>query len=231
MKAIVKAGLIISMIFLGAAAFGQTKEVVTEKGNDGRRTAHTYFDVVLNLVSTNLHYGNANTSVKEYKKPVLGAQAGVSFQAGITPNFSLVPELYFIMKGGKLKEGNPETGVERTLRFYTAELPVLARFHLGKLYINAGPSIAYNFGGTSKVENSSKALSFTNSSEGFKRFDAGVQMGGGFEFPLKQKRVALDFRYNYGLTNISYGKEMYNRSFIVSIHFSRAWKTNPLGRR
>jgi Outer membrane protein beta-barrel domain len=212
MKAIVKAGLIISMIFPGAA-FGQTNETVNEKLNDGRRTAHTYFDVVLNLVSTNLNYGDANNSLKDYKKSVLGAQAGVSFQAGITSHFSLVPELYFMMKGGKLKEGNLQTGVERTLRFYTAELPVLARLHLGKLYINAGPSIAYNFGGTSKVENSSKALSFTNSTEG-----------------LKQKRVAVDLRYNYGLTNISYGKEMYNRSFIVSIHFSRAWKTNPIGR-
>ena len=230
MKAIVKAGLIISMIF-PAAVFGQTTATELEKVNDGRRTAHTYFDVVLNLVSTNLNYGDANSALKDYKKSVLGAQAGVSFQAGITSHFSLVPELYFMMKGGKLKEGNPETGAERTLRFYTAELPVLARFHLGKLYVNAGPSIAYNFGGTNKVENSSKALSFTNSSEGFKRFEAGVQMGGGFEFPLKQKRVAFDFRYNYGLSNISYGKEMYNRSFIVSIHFSRAWKTNPIGIR
>jgi Outer membrane protein beta-barrel domain len=229
MKAIVKASLIISMIFSGAA-FGQTNETVNEKLNDGRRTARTYFDVVLNLVSTNLNYGVANSALKDYKKSVLGAQAGVSFQAGISSHFSLVPELYFMMKGGKLKEGNPQTGVERTLRFYTAELPVLARLHLGKLYINAGPSIAYNFSGTSKVENSSKALSFTNSTEGFKRFDAGVQMGGGFEFPLKQKRVAVDLRYNYGVTNISYGKEMHNRSFIISIHFSRAWKTNPIGR-
>lgn len=229
MKAIVKAGLIISMIF-PCAAIGQTTATMPEKGNDGRRTAHTYFDVVLNLVSTNLHYGDANSAMKDYKKSVLGAQAGVSFQAGITPNFSLVPELYFMMKGGKLKEGNPQTGVERTLRFYTAELPVLARIHLGKLYVNAGPSIAYNFGGTNTMEHSSKALSFQNTSEGYRRFEAGIQAGGGFEFPFKQKRVAIDLRYNYGLTNISYGKEMYNRSFIVSIHFSRAWKSNPLGR-
>ena len=91
--------------------------------------------------------------------------------------------------------------------------------------------MAYNFGGTSTLNSSSKALSFTRSSEGFRRWEAGVQAGGGFEFPLKQKRVALDLRYNYGLTNISYGKEMYNRSFIVSIHFSRAWKKNPLAIR
>ena len=53
-------------------------------------------------------------------------------------------------------------------------------------------------------------------------------MGGGVEFPFKQKRIALDIRYNYGLTNISYGNEICNRGVMVSVHFSKAWKTNPL---
>ena len=80
------------------------------------------------------------------------------------------------------------------------------------------------------MNDESAKLSFKNSGEGFKRLDAGIQMGGGFEFPLKQKRVALDIRYVYGLTNIAYGKEMHNRALMISVHFSKAWKTNPLGR-
>src|SRR5439155_24675052 len=102
----------------------------------------------INAVSTNLNYGSSNSALTDYKKPVLGAQIGMSFQAGITPKFSIVPELYFMMKGGKLKANNPVTNNETTLRLYTLELPVLARFHFGKLYMNAGPSIAYNLGGT-----------------------------------------------------------------------------------
>ncbi|MDB5211036.1 MAG: PorT family protein [Sediminibacterium sp.] len=190
----------------------------------------SYLDVLLNGVNTNFNYGNANSSLKNYKKSVFGAQAGVSFQAGITPNFSLVPELYFMMKGGKLLANNPVTNNETTVRLYTAELPVLARFHLGRAYLNAGPAIAYDFGGNNKLANSSKAISFQNGTAGFKRFDASVQVGGGYEFPFKQKRVALDIRYCYGVTNISYDREIYNRSLIVSIHFSRAWKTNPLAK-
>jgi hypothetical protein len=221
MKKRLQTGIILSMVFLCANAFGQTKESASAK---------TYMDIVLNVVSTNLNYGGSNKDLRDYKKAVLGAQAGVSFQAGITSKFSLVPELYFMMKGGKLRSDNPQTSMETTLRLYTLELPVLARYHVGKFYMNAGPSIAYNLGGTNKIDNTSKAVSFNNSGEGIKRFDAGVQVGGGFEFPLKQKRVSLDLRYNYGLTNISYGKEMYNRSFIVSVHFSRAWKTNPLAK-
>lgn len=204
--------MLLALLFVSAASFSQT----------------TYLDPVINLVGTNFNYGNANSSLKDYKKSVLGVQVGATFQAGITKHFSIVPEFYFMSKGGKLKDNNPLNSKETTTHLYSFELPVLARFHMGAVYLNAGPSIAYNLGGTNKIENSSKDIAFDNISDGFKHWDAGIQAGAGFEFPFKQKRVAIDLRYNYGLTNISYGQEAYNRSFIVSIHFSRAWKKNPL---
>ena len=230
MKKKVQTGFIIGMIFLHANSFCQSVVLTPEKKKEEKEMPKTYFDVVLNLVSTNLNYGNSNNTLKDYKKSVLGAQVGVSFQAGITSKFSVVTDFYFMMKGGKLNVNNPLTINETTLRFYTLELPVLARFHFNNFYLNAGPSIAYNIGGTNKDENSTKDISFKNTTGGFKRFDAGIQAGGGYEFPFKQKRVSIDLRYNYGLTNISYDKEMYNRSFIVSVHFSKAWKINPLAK-
>jgi hypothetical protein len=190
----------------------------------------TYIDPVINLVGTNFNYGSANSSLKDYKKSVLGVQVGATFQAGITKHFSLVSEFYFMSKGGKLKDNNPLNTKETTTHLYSLELPVLARFHIGPVYLNAGPSIAYNLAGTNKIDKSSKDIAFNSTSGGFKRWDAGLQGGGGFEFPFKQKRVAIDLRYNYGLTNVSYGQEAYNRSFILSIHFSKAWKTNPLAK-
>ena len=66
---------------------------------------------------------------------------GHPFRQVLRPHFSLVSELYFIRKGGKLKANNPLTTNESTLRLNTIELPVLARFHIGKFYMNAGPSI------------------------------------------------------------------------------------------
>jgi hypothetical protein len=184
---------------------------------------------MVNVASTNINYGNENSSLSDYKKSNNGLQAGVSFQAGITPAFSLVTEFYFMRKGGKLKTNNPLTISESTLHLNTLELPVLARFHFGKFYVNAGPSIAYTLSGDWKIDGKSTNLSFNNSTEGYKRFDAGIQMGGGVEFPFKQRRIALDIRYNYGLTNISCNKEMYNRAVMVSVHFSKPWKRNPLG--
>jgi hypothetical protein len=231
MKKKLQTGLILSMIFLSANTFGQTEVPGSKKSNDVKKTAKTYLDLMVNVVSTNINYGKANSSMTDYKKTSNGIQAGASFQAGITPGFSIVSELYFMRKGGKLKANNPLTTSESSLRLNTIELPLLARFHFGKFYVNAGPSIAYTISGDKKIEDVSTKLSFTNSSEGFKRFDAGVQMGGGVEFPFKQRRIALDMRYNYGLTNVSYNKEMYNRAVMISVHFSKPWKTNPLGRR
>jgi len=230
MKQKVQTGLILGIIFLSATTFGQTKRPESEKMNDGKKTAKTYFDLMVNMQSANLNYGGSNSALSDYKKPVKGIQAGASFQAGVTRAFSLVSELYFIRKGGELKANNPLTTSKSILRLNTLELPVLARLHVGKFYMNAGPSIGYNLSGNREINEKSSKLSFKNSDDGFKRLDAGIQMGGGFEFPLKQKRVALDIRYVHGLTNIAYGQEMHNRALMISVHFSKAWKTNPLGR-
>jgi Outer membrane protein beta-barrel domain len=110
-------------------------------------------------------------------------------------------------------------------------MPVLARFHFGKFHVNAGPSIAYNFYGTREIEGNSKDLSFESSIDGYKHWEAGAQVGAGYTFHTKRKAIRLDARYNYGLTNIANIGEMYNRSLIISLHFSKPWKKNPLARR
>lgn len=223
-------GLIVAMILLYANSFGQTKESGSEKIRVGEKSTETYFDLMITTASTNLNYGSSNSSFSDYKESVKGIHAGVSFQAGITSKFSLVSELYYIRKGGKLTANNPLSTQKSILRLNSFELPVLARFHFGKFYMNAGPSIAYNFSGTRKIEDVSTDISFKNSAGAFNRLDAGIQIGGGYMFPIKQKRLALDIRYCYGLTNISYDKEMFNRGLIISVHFSSPWKKNPLGK-
>lgn len=228
MKQKFQLALISGMIFLSSTTSGQT---VKPTSDATKKLAHTYLDIKVNVVSTSLYYGESNSSLDEYKKSARGIQAGIAFQAGITPGFSVVPELYFMRKGGILKVNNPFTNSESTLRFNTIELPLLARFHFGKLYFNAGPSVAYNISGKQKMNDQSVKLSFDNTSGGFRRFDAGVQMGGGFEFPFKQKRIALDIRYVHGLTNMAHGAEMYNRALMISVNFSRAWKSNPLAKK
>lgn len=229
MKQKFKTTILLGMIFFSATTFGQAVKSASATIGKEKKTAKTYLDLMVNVVSTNINYGGANTSLADYKKSSNGIQAGASFQAGITPAFSVVSELYFIRKGGKLNANNPLTNNVSSLRLNTLEIPVLARFHFGRFYVNAGPSIAYNISGTRKTEDVSSKLSFKNSPEGFKRFEAGVQVGAGFEFPFKQKRIALDIRYVYGLTNIAHAQEMHNRAVMISVNFSKRWKKNPLG--
>lgn len=230
MKQILQPVLLLGVIFLSAGAFGQTTQTSAAEASNDKRSTKTYLNLFVNIASTNLNYGSQNRALSDYKKSNNGIQAGASFQAGITPDFSLVTELYYLRKGGKLKTGNSLSNKETTLRLNTVELPVLARFHAGKFYINAGPSIAFNFSGNKKIDGLSTDLSFKNRTEGIKHFDAGVQIGGGVEFPFKQKRIGLDIRYSYGITNISFDKELYNRGLMVSAHFSKPWKRNPLGK-
>lgn len=223
--------LVTGMIFLGANTFGQTMELAPNDTKVDKVTSHHHFDILINVASTSLNYGGSNSAFTDYKKSISGLQIGASFQNDITKKFSLVSELYFMMKGGKLKADNPLTIQKSTLRFYTIESPLLARFNLGKVYLNAGPSIAYNLFGTRKIgDESSKSISFKNSVESFKRWDAGVQMGGGYKFNTKQKSVVLDIRYTYGLSNVSYDREIYNRNVNIGLHVSRLRKANALAK-
>lgn len=197
----------------------------------------TYFDVLINLVPSSFHYGDANEGLKDFKKNLNGLQAGVSWQAGVTPNLSLVSEFYFLMKGGRLTEGNSLTDMPAKTRLYTLELPALARVHLGNFYLNGGPSVAYNLSGktifeeTESTPKESYKLLFDGSDGSYNRWDAAVQLGAGYEFKLKKARLALDLRYSHGLVNVANGMERYNRYLNFNILISKPWKTNPLAKK
>ncbi len=212
-----KLQVIIGMVFLISNAIGQTSEEGLDKKIKEKFAPQCYFIPFLNLVNSNLNYGSDNSSVAGYKKQSVGLQAGVSVQTVISSNFSVLSEFYYIRKGGKLKVNNPLTSFEVAYRFNSLELPVLARVHLGRVHVNAGPSIAYNLSGSEKTEDLTTKMSFNKGIEGFRRFEAGIQMGGGYTFPMKNKSIILDIRYNYGLTNISYNKEMFNRNIAINL--------------
>ncbi|WP_207494872.1 porin family protein [Aridibaculum aurantiacum] len=212
-----KLHVIVGMMFLISKAIGQTSEEHLGKEVKEKFTPQCYFAPLLNVVNSNLNYGNDNSSVAGNNKQSLGLQACVSVQAVVSSRFSVLSELYYIRKGGKLQSNNPLTSTEVAYRFNSLELPVLARVHFGRVHINAGPSIAYNLSGSEKTNDLTTKMSFKEGRESFSRFEAGIQMGGGYTFPFKKKSLILDIRYNYGLTNISYSKEMFNRNLAVSL--------------
>ena len=185
------------------------------------------FGISINSMTTNFNYGKLNSELQPYKKNNKGLQAGVSWQAGISRAFSIVPELYFAMKGATLKENNPVTVDKSTLRLYSLEMPVLARLHFDNLYVNAGPYAAYTLGGRLKTDSketsaeTSTKISFGNSTGDFKRWDIGLQAGAGYNFNMKKSVLTLEVRYVNGLVNLSRDVPRYNRMLNISLVVSK----------
>lgn len=185
------------------------------------------FSVSLNSLTTNFNYGKSNNTLQSYKKNYLGLQAGFSYQVGISSAFSIVPEIYFARKGGILKQNNPLTTGKSTVKLYSIELPLLARVHFDRLYLNAGPYTGYMLSGRIKTEGSVSApekstrLRFGNSGDIFKRWDFGVLAGAGYNFTTRKKILTLDARYGCGLINISKDVQRYNRMLNTSLVVSK----------
>ena len=196
----------------------------------------TYLDIVLNYTPTTMSFGDNNDAIKDFKKGYWGLQAGASLQLGITDYFSVVPEMYFVMKGAKLSQNNPLTNQETQIRFNTLDVPLLARLHLCDIYLNAGPVVSYNLGGrvktegTETLEASKTKMNFGDGAESYSRWDAGLQFGLGYEIQLKKSRLLLDFRYHYGMVDMGNGTDMYNRYFNMNILLAKKWKQNPLSK-
>jgi len=189
--------------------------------------------ILVNATTTNYYYGENNSTLQSYKKNYRGIQAGVTYQAGIMKQFSLISELYLSVKGGTLKQNNPLTGQLSTLRLITVEMPLLARRHFGNFYINAGPYITYNWSGRIKAERSFSSitkLTFGNNPEQFKRWEWGAQAGMGYGFNIKKVSLSADVRYGYGFSSISNTVNRYSRMLNISITAAKpVWKHKKNG--
>jgi hypothetical protein len=206
----------ISFLFMSIAitSFSQTRQ----------------FRVTINSTTTNFNYGDRNGELKPFKKDFKGIQAGASYEAGISPLFSIVPELYFTMKGGILKKDNPLTINKSTLRVFTIDMPLMARLRLDNFYVNAGPYVSYTVSGRWKIDGAegqpakTSSISFGSGNSAFNRWDAGAQVGAGYDFHTRKSILTLDVRYGYGLTSISRQIDRYNRMFGISLSVSRLSK-------
>lgn len=146
----------------------------------------------------------------------------VGFQGGVGVNiftgsggFSIQPELNFINKGISTKVGK----VKNNYSLNYLELPVLAKYSIGPVYLNAGPSIGFLLGQNNKSKEALGKL---------KTVDFGLQMGLGVAIPAGPGKLVVDGRYALGLSNISdvKGANIKNRSFAFSVGYAI-----PLGKK
>ncbi|WP_316734949.1 porin family protein [Pedobacter aquatilis] len=139
----------------------------------------------------------------------------VGFQGGLGLNihtgaggFSVQPEINFIGKGTKLEFAGRKTNLELNY----LELPVLAKYAFGPVYINAGPSIAL------MIDKESKFISNYGSAP--KKFEFGVQMGAGVALPVGPGKIIIDGRYALGLTDVAKSAGIKNRGIMASLGYA-----------
>ncbi|MBB6501342.1 porin family protein [Pedobacter cryoconitis] len=143
-----------------------------------------------------------------------GEKTKVGFTAGLGANFriaksafSIQPELNYVSAGTKIKN------VSTSYNLNYLELPVLAKYSFGPVYVNAGPSVGMALGGMKKME------SFYQAS--VQRFNFGIQMGGGVAIPVGKGSVLIDARYALGLTDVNKGPATAkNRGFVTTIGYA-----------
>ncbi|GGE93657.1 Outer membrane protein beta-barrel domain-containing protein [Chishuiella changwenlii] len=147
---------------------------------------------------------------------VNGEKSKVGFQGGVgvnintgLGNFSVQPEVNFISKGTKL---NTPIG-KREFNLNYLEVPVLAKYSFGPVYVNAGPSIGFQMG---KNDNVKAAYGKT------KTIDFGLQMGAGVALPVGPGKIILDGRYNLGLSDIADTNiaKIKNRGVAISLGYA-----------
>ncbi|RQO74205.1 PorT family protein [Pedobacter sp. KBW06] len=144
----------------------------------------------------------------EKNKVGFTAGLGVNFQVAKS-DFSIQPELNYVSEGTKIKNGN--ITVKQNLNYL--ELPVLAKYSFGPVYVNAGPSISLLLSDKDKLQ------AFYGGK--VQKLDFGIQMGAGVAIPAGPGKFIVDGRYALGLTDLSKAaNKVKNRGIIATIGYA-----------
>jgi hypothetical protein len=121
--------------------------------------------------------------------------AGGQVEVKFNRNFSLQPELFYV--GHSVKEG-----VTAFEQLHQIAIPILAKYHLGKIAFYAGPQLDVLLKAEQHYYDvraqGQKVVNVTDSSYA----KAGLSAVGGIEWTFKY-RFGIDLRYAFGLTNRS----------------------------
>lgn len=201
-------------------------------------TLSTYAQVSFGLKAG---YNNASISVEDggNNSRLSGFHAGGIADISLAENFSLQPQLLFIMKGTKQK-GYKETiagvdvnipGSKLTLNYLELPVNFLYKHEVGagKIFVGAGPYLGFGISGKSKVDDSdadgkvkfdgkkSEDIEAGDEDMHLKRIDAGANVLAGYEL---KNGLLFSVNYSLGLTNIDPdGAKSKNNYFGISVGY------------
>ncbi|HPE17878.1 MAG TPA: porin family protein [Tenuifilaceae bacterium] len=153
----------------------------------------------------------------------MGYQFGVVGDIGLTKKLSFQTEINFISKGTK---GVDNSGFTEIKRMPAIQIPLLARYAfsflgLKRVYANGGAYSTTRVGsGTIVYEDEG----FTYDDYHWTRFDWGLSLGCGAEYPVDKGIWGLDLRYDLGFVDIYRQNDENTKSRFRSFQFSLTYK-------
>jgi hypothetical protein len=117
--------------------------------------------------------------------------------------FAVQPEIYYSMKGAKLKDQYNDLNLKLTY----VEIPILLQFIVPlkgtpvKPLLFVGPAMGLNLTAKNERTNNGQATE-EDFKDLIKSTDLGLVFGGGISLPLGKNQLGIDVRYSLGLSNI-----------------------------
>jgi len=133
----------------------------------------------------------------------LGFVGGVYFNYQFNNMFAVQPEIYYSMKGAKLKDQYNDLNLKLTY----VEIPILLQFIVPlkgtpvKPLLFVGPAMGLNLTAKNERTNNGQATE-EDFKDLIKSTDLGLVFGGGISLPLGKNQLGIDVRYSLGLSNI-----------------------------
>ena len=151
---------------------------------------------------------------------VNGFTLGAVLEVGITDNIFIQPEAIFLQKGSELNTSITE--LKTSVNYL--DIPVLLKLKLintDLLNINllGGPSFGLALNGEETTAGGQTVDINFGGENGLKRFDLGINAGGGVGINLGSIGVFGDVRYLFGVSNISEdsNREIKNKGLNLSV--------------
>ena len=124
--------------------------------------AQVKFGVKASGTLNNMFHEDDSISDPNYKRvPVFGFNVGVMGEFFLNDNMSIGAELLFAQQGYKRTYNVDEDKSELTFRTNHINLPILFRYYIGGLAIEAGPQVSFCFGGNRNLYEKEVVLGHT----------------------------------------------------------------------
>jgi len=201
-------------------------------------TLSTYAQVSFGIKAGYNNSGVSGGEGSEFTKRLSGFHVGGIADISLAENFSLQPQLLFIIKGAKseaFKETVGSAVVEfpaQKLTFNYLELPVNFMYKhevgAGSIFVGAGPYLGFGLSGKVKAGDEDADVKFDGKKSSeidanddaamhLKRIDAGANFLAGYEL---KNGLLFGVNYSLGLTNLDPdGSKSKNNYFGVSVGY------------